>query len=293
MAGGDLDLDFGLDAGLDADQAGFEPGHETVRTDLEFEVGHGPAVEFLTVDAAGEIDQHLISGGDRAAVLHRLEFAILLGHTLERDVDFRVLDGGGETLQLELREIGIADVRHQLDREGVFEIGAVLELDDLDLGLGGGSDALVLHRLLPALLDRLFQHLAAHAVAETALEQVERNLAGTKARHLDRGAKLGQLGHQLGFDVVGGHHDGKLALQPLGAGFGDLHRFNSLSSARRWAAPPIPVPRKRWCGRRDSNPQGLRHRILNPACLPIPPRPRGAPHVPQRPARRQSASLTP
>ncbi|MDX6677766.1 MAG: hypothetical protein QOE31_1818 [Solirubrobacteraceae bacterium] len=28
------------------------------------------------------------------------------------------------------------------------------------------------------------------------------------------------------------------------------------------------------CGRRDSNPQGLRHRHLKPACLPIPPRPR-------------------
>ncbi len=28
-----------------------------------------------------------------------------------------------------------------------------------------------------------------------------------------------------------------------------------------------------WCGRRDSNPHGLRHRYLKPACLPIPPRP--------------------
>ena len=30
------------------------------------------------------------------------------------------------------------------------------------------------------------------------------------------------------------------------------------------------------CGRRDLNPQGLRHRHLKPACLPIPPRPRVA-----------------
>ena len=28
------------------------------------------------------------------------------------------------------------------------------------------------------------------------------------------------------------------------------------------------------CGRRDSNPHALRHRLLRPACLPIPPRPR-------------------
>jgi hypothetical protein len=31
--------------------------------------------------------------------------------------------------------------------------------------------------------------------------------------------------------------------------------------------------RSRQCGRRDSNPHGLRHRHLKPACLPVPPRP--------------------
>ena len=34
------------------------------------------------------------------------------------------------------------------------------------------------------------------------------------------------------------------------------------------------LPRARWCGRRDSNPHDLRHRNLNPARLPVPPRPR-------------------
>ena len=37
--------------------------------------------------------------------------------------------------------------------------------------------------------------------------------------------------------------------------------------ARRCAVPGVR------CGRRDSNPHGLRHRHLKPACLPIPPRP--------------------
>lgn len=36
------------------------------------------------------------------------------------------------------------------------------------------------------------------------------------------------------------------------------------------------------CGRRDSNPHGLRHRHLKPACLPVPPRPREAPRAPAR-----------
>ena len=39
--------------------------------------------------------------------------------------------------------------------------------------------------------------------------------------------------------------------------------------------------RLRECGRRDSNPQALRHRHLKPACLPVSPRPR----APARPAR--------
>src|SRR5262249_43963822 len=33
------------------------------------------------------------------------------------------------------------------------------------------------------------------------------------------------------------------------------------------------VPGWLWCGWRDLNPHGLRHRILSPACLPIPPHP--------------------
>ena len=37
---------------------------------------------------------------------------------------------------------------------------------------------------------------------------------------------------------------------------------------------------QRLCGRRDSNPHALRHRLLRPACLPIPPRPRVAPAGP-------------
>ncbi|CAN1721851.1 protein of unknown function [Hyphomicrobium sp. 1Nfss2.1] len=38
----------------------------------------------------------------------------------------------------------------------------------------------------------------------------------------------------------------------------------------------VPIA-KAWCGRRDLNPHALRHWNLNPARLPIPPRPRVAP----------------
>ena len=37
------------------------------------------------------------------------------------------------------------------------------------------------------------------------------------------------------------------------------------------------TPQEFWCGRRDSNPQGLLHWHLKPARLPVPPRPRSWP----------------
>src|SRR3954452_21228103 len=45
------------------------------------------------------------------------------------------------------------------------------------------------------------------------------------------------------------------------------HRLDT----RMRSGPLEPPP----CGRRDSNPHALRHRLLRPACLPIPPRPQG------------------
>jgi hypothetical protein len=43
---------------------------------------------------------------------------------------------------------------------------------------------------------------------------------------------------------------------------------------------PQPCANAPWCGRRDSNPHDLRHRNLNPARLPVPPRPRAL-HLPR------------
>ena len=41
------------------------------------------------------------------------------------------------------------------------------------------------------------------------------------------------------------------------------------------------APVKVWCGRRDSNPHDFHHRNLNPARLPVPPRPPRARHSPR------------
>ena len=99
-------------------------------------------------------------------------------------------------------------------------------------------------------------------------------------------------------------------LQSLCEGFGDLHGVNllplssglkaatvSIGSTRSLAAcaggAADPYPRgetgppsirhanavSAWCGRRDSNPHNFRHWNLNPARLPVPPRPREQHHI--------------
>src|SRR5712671_3789514 len=51
---------------------------------------------------------------------------------------------------------------------------------------------------------------------------------------------------------------------PFGNRFPQYRRANAVSA---------------WCGRRDSNPHNFRHWNLNPARLPVPPRPPEQPHV--------------
>ena len=78
-------------------------------------------------------------------------------------------------------------------------------------------------------------------------------------------------------DLAGRERDLEFPLQPLGRNLGDLHRSRldwppaHLRSGHRSIDLPLA-----WCGRRDSNSHSSRHRNLNPACLPIPPRPRTA-----------------
>src|SRR5215831_3897602 len=71
----------------------------------------------------------------------------------------------------------------------------------------------------------------------------------------------------------------ELTLETADGGLADLHNI-CLNRRLRGPASPrlrhnLPRPaRRQWCGRRDSNPHDLRHRNLNPARLPVPPRPR-------------------
>src|SRR5512142_521561 len=76
------------------------------------------------------------------------------------------------------------------------------------------------------------------------------------------GLHLFELAGQAGVEIVLRDDDREFAVQAFGDGRCDLHSSISL------------LPCASWCGRRDLNPHDFRHWNLNPARLPVPPRPR-------------------
>src|SRR5262249_3928182 len=85
------------------------------------------------------------------------------------------------------------------------------------------------------------------------------------------GAFSSRLGASLGGSV------GCLSLFALALGADPTALYLSSRGTELRGSDPILAVRQ-WCGRRDSNPHDLRHRNLNPARLPVPPRPRCGAH---------------
>ena len=80
---------------------------------------------------------------------------------------------------------------------------------------------------------------------------------------------------ETGPDPMGGvDHDLEFALQSVCGGLCNFHISLDLNSFIAAANASNTANWAGWCGRRDLNPHGLSHQILNLACLPIPPRPR-------------------
>ncbi len=137
----------------------------------------------------------------------------------------------------------------------------------------------------------------------------DRHLAGTKSVQLHLVLHVDEARVHLCIDVRCRNADLEFVLQSLGEGFCNLHDVNLLPELTRrepgscqcvrrgaWAMSPEPASvvrrtrsgwkrallnfsaqtRAHWCGRRDSNPHNFRHWNLNPARLPVPPRPRSA-----------------
>ena len=223
-----------------------------------------------------------------------------VGHLGDEPFDFNVL----ETANLDLRQ--------HFEGDGKGEIGFCFErlldflriLGEIDLRLQGKPQLIVLDNLAIGLVDGLLDNFRHDRAAVETLEMRNRNLARTEARN----ARLGLDFGELAFDSLGklgrGKHHLEFALEALRVCLRDLHlnkpfpllrrlqprypcrrtephanhaptvarSIAAASVSRRWRCAPAKV----WCGRRDSNPHDFHHRNLNPARLPVPPRPPAA-----------------
>ena len=296
----------------DADQLLFEARNELAGADHDLDALAGAAVERHAVDGALEVDGDAVAVLGLGALALGVIGPALVGDALDGFVDIGIGDFDHRLLDREALEVGELDRRHDLDRNRVGQVGLAgeqfLDLGCLgrhgDLRLGREAKAAIGEDLGVGVADGLVDGLGHHRAAIDLLQMADRHLAGTEAVETDLVLEVDQLDRRLGIEVGGGNADLELVLQSLGEGFGDLHGVNLLPLAPgpKWprqcpinrraasacaggSADPYPQrghwpssilqanAESAWCGRRDSNPHNFRHWNLNPARLPVPPRP--------------------
>ena len=166
------------------------------------------------------------------------------------------------------------------------------------MGSIASRNCIVLDDLAIGFVDRLLHDFGHDRAAIKALQVRNRDLARTEPFDARLGLHLGELAFDPRREVGGGKHHLEFALQTLRVGFRDFHFKETFSTSPPLTKiPRLPDkpperqsrPSKRaviidlgrcrgapvnvWCGRRDSNPHDFHHRNLNPARLPVPPRP--------------------
>ena len=300
-------------AGADADHLVLKTGDELAGADHELNALALAAVERHAVDGADEVDGDAVALLGLGALGLRRIGPALVGDALDRLVDVAIGHVDHRLLDIEALEVGERDRRHDLDRDGVGQIGLAGEqvLDLLllgrhrDLGLGREAEAALGEDLRVGVADGLVDGLGHHRAAVDLLQMRHRHLAGTEAVEADLVLQVDQARVGLGVEVGRGNADLEFVLQSLVEGLGDLHGvnllfafvrpcgralFKMLGAGRDGLAPVVRRTKSRsedkvlqnssgkrsfsaWCGRRDSNPHNFRHWNLNPARLPVPPRP--------------------
>src|SRR6185312_1327975 len=261
-----------------ADKLILEAGDERVRSDQHRDILAGAALERLAVDAAGKSDGDAVVLGRLFAVCFRSVRPVLLGDGGDAFVDLGVGHLGGETGELDVLEVGELDGRHNLDRHRVGQIGLARDqfLDRALLGrqrdfrLGRKAVAALADDLIVGVAHGCFDHLGHRRAAIDALEVLNRHLAGAETVDADAVLKLVEPHIDLGVKLGCRDDDLVFALEAVGQSFSYLHEHTSLP-----VLDYVSMPRA-WCGRRDSNPHDFRHGNLNPARLPVPPRPQRA-----------------
>ncbi len=145
-------------AGAGADERGLEAGEEAAGAELQRMVRRLRARHRVALGRASEIHHGDVALGGGA--FDRLLLALALRQTLDRLVDLVVGHLGLQPLDRQLAEIHRLDLGQHLDRDLVFEVVALVEIDDLDLGLQRGPQIALAHRGRGTVVHGLLEHFA-------------------------------------------------------------------------------------------------------------------------------------
>ncbi|OIQ69817.1 hypothetical protein GALL_485780 [mine drainage metagenome] len=220
----------------DADQLLLEAGNERVGTDRHLNIFGRATIERRAIEGALEGDRDAVPGFGLGALALCGEAAVLLGDALDGIVDLGVRHLCDRLLDREALEIGELNRGHNLDRNGIGEIGLSGEdvIDFLllrrhrDLGFGRQSEAALREELRVGVADGLVDGLRHHRTAVHLLEVAHGHLARTKAVDADLVLEIDQTGVRLGIEIGGRNADLEFVLQSVGDGFLHLHGVNLL-----------------------------------------------------------------
>ena len=206
-----------------ADQLVLETWNEGVAAEVQIEIFGLTALERLPVHRAAKIDDGNVARCRFVRFRRRLALPPVLGEGHEGLIDRFLRHRNLEALEFDRLEVHDREVRQDLERHGVFQIAAFLEIVDLDLRLHRRLEILVLQRLGDAILESFLQDLAQYGLAEPHLQNRERRLAPAEPRNLQVPADFGQLVGDLAVDIRRGDGYFVFAFQAFGRRFRHLH----------------------------------------------------------------------
>ena len=266
-------LQGALFIGLGADQLVFKAGDELARTNLDPHAFALAAIERHAIHLAFEIDDHSVTG--LGLVFCRGGFGALrrFGEAGDRGIHGTFVGRHDQLFQRQIFSLHVLDGRQDFQADSEAGIALFRQFAiHINLRLGRRAQTVIGDHLVDAIIHSRLQRFTAQSRPVHFLDEVGRHLARTETWHLDGLGHFGQARVQPRGDGIGRDHQRISAAQALVGDFSNLHRrthqfeFEILVKSPGQAAAG-------WCGRRDSNPHVFRHWNLNPARLPVPPRP--------------------
>ena len=149
-----------------------------------------------------------------------------------------VRDFGDRPRDADVGEVGELEARQHLEGDLEGEVGLrverlfdlVLVLGEADLRLEREPEAVLVDDLAVRLVDGVLNHVGHYRLAVDLAQMRDRHLAGPEAVEAHLVLQGRELAREPLLELGCRQHDLELALEPLGQGFGDLHRLIRLCS---------------------------------------------------------------